>query len=244
VLLTQLAAGVGWRWAFALAGIPGLLAALLASRFIADRRSPRPERMATSRVGLAGALRVHNVRVSLVVSLLIGLWVSSVGAFVPQYLTTTKYHLSPQVVGLVVAAGGVGGFVGQLVMGTLSDRWGRRAIMLVGLAFLSLYAWSVPLIGPNVGPLAVALFVFSFGQVAVTLAIATIPPESAPGALAASAVAIPVFGIEAGSFLGPIVSGALADATRVAAMPLWLGGIGTAIALLVALAYRETVACR
>jgi MFS family permease len=248
VLMTRLAAGVGWRWAFALAGVPGFLVAILAWRFIAENRPTRSSldrhpKPAPSKFWpqLGDVLRVRNVQISLVVALLAGLWISSTGTFVPLYLTTTRYHLDPRVMGMVVAAGGVGGFAGQLLMGRLSDRRGRRKVILASLALLTCYAWCVPVIGPNVLPLAAALFVFSFGQVAIALAVATVPSESVPGHLAATAVAVPVFGVEIGAFIGPIFVGVMADATGNPAMPLWLGGIATAIALLVALGYRETV---
>jgi len=251
IALTQLATGVGWRWAFALAGIPGLLVAILAWRFVSEKHVAQPSTEAESksvpakpRGQFRSALRIHNVRVSFVVAVLIGVWLSGVGAFVPRYLTTTGYHLDPRVMGTVVAAGGIGGFIGQLVMGALSDRRGRRSVILLGLALLSCYAWVVPLIAPNVALLSATLFVFSFGQVAITLAVATIPPESVPSHLAASAVAVPVFGIELGAFGGPILIGAVADLTGNPAMPLWLGGLATALALLVALRYRETAGRR
>jgi MFS transporter, ACS family, hexuronate transporter len=240
VVVTQLAASYGWRWAFALVGLPGLLLALGVWRFV---REPRPAEGAAAAPPAAqpmrAILRYRNIRLALVIGTLLGFYPAA-AAFMPLYLTTTGYQLATTTMGTVMAVGGLGSVVGIVGLPMLSDRVGRKPVLLAALVLLALQTWAVPLVGPDPARLAIALAVFGVGTGAFPIILTIVPTESAPIALAATATALPIFFEEVvGGALGPVLAGAGADAFS-PAFPLWLGGAACLAALVPAALCRET----
>jgi predicted MFS family arabinose efflux permease len=248
VLTTQIAAHLGWRWAFVVAGVPGLVLAWLIASFVPE--TPRSGAGA-HRFGLRDALsllRYRNVWLSALGAAGFMTWLFLVNTFAPLYITGVRGQ-SGTTAGFLMGAAGLGSFLIGLMGPSLSDRYGRRPVLAV-LALLSTLlpvALLTPALYAAPGALAVVLFLTQGGQAIAAVCIVLIPTESVPGHMVASAVGIATMAGEiVGGFLAPVLAGSLV-ARAGPAEPLWVAAAGTMVVFGVALALRPirpvAVAC-
>jgi len=243
VLTTQVAAHFGWRWAFFLAGAPGLIMAVLITVYIPETAGAGAgSGRATHRVGLRdllSLLRYRNIWVSAVGAAGFMTWLFLVNAFAPLYITGVE-HQAGTVSGFLMGAAGLGSFFIGLLGPALSDRFGRRmvlAVLGVLCAILPLALLTQPLYG-HLWWLAAILFVTQGGQAVSAICIVLVPTESVPRNLVASAIGFTtMFGEMIGGFAAPIVAGALV-ATHGLREPLWLAAGGALVVFVVALALK------
>ena len=241
VVLVAFATWFGWRHAFFLAGIPGLLtAALMAWLILPPLQAPEASRSTDSP---AGALREvladgNVVRCALLgvllVSYLVVCW-----AFMPLYLTQTRSY-EAATMGWLMGTLGISATLASTLVPALSDRVGRRPMMIL-----------VPLIG-IVLPLGALFYAGSvWGLAAIffvgwcitgvfPLFMATIPSESVRAARIPLALGLCMGVAEVlGGVLSPVVAGYAADRFGLQA-PLWFMLVLAALAGVVALGLRET----
>ncbi|MGW4929831.1 multidrug effflux MFS transporter [Agromyces sp. NPDC004153] len=141
---------------------------------------------------------------------------------------------------LTVTACLVGLALGQLVAGPMSDRFGRRGPLLIGVsAYILASAWCA--IAPSVELLIVARFVQGLaGGVGLVIAQAAGRDLYSGGALLRYFGRVTVLsGLAA--ILGPLAGGLLATVTDWRGLFLFLAAIGAAILLAVLLAFSETL---
>lgn len=239
VLITVLGSAVGWRWGFALAALPGLVMAAVLWRFLREPSS-RVTAGHQGRVSLWAAFRYRNVLLSIINGLLLGTWVACFNAFLPLWLTGQGYGMQLTAMGALLGVAGLATFAGMLLLPFLSDRVGRKPVVLAGSLILAAAAWT-PVLGIAFLPMAVAFVLFNMGQATIPIVVAVIPSETAPRAILATAIALPVFALEAvGAFFSPIIAGGLADATHNPALPLVIAGAAAFLVALISLAYRES----
>lgn len=244
VVLAGFATSYGWRHAFFLAGAPGLLIAVLLWKFLgreADAESPAPRRAesSTPRQPLRELIRNRNVLLCalqgvLLVSYLVVCW-----SFMPLYLVKVR-HYDPQTAGWLMGTLGISATIGSFLISGLSDRFGRRPLMIL-----------MPLIGiilplgalyyqGSVWILA-AIFFVGWGLNGIfPLFMATVPSESVPLEMRASALGLCMgTGEVLGGVAGPAIAGLIADRVGLAA-PLWIMFGLTVAAGLLAFGLRET----
>jgi len=237
VLTTQIAARVGWRLAFLVAGAPGLLLAGLMTSYV--REPARPAPVAAGEPMAGGVLRMlHHRNVWLCALAAAGFmsWLFVQNAFAPLYMTRVE-HLDPRTAGLLLGAAGLGSFVLGILAPALSDRFGRRAV----LAAMGLLSTLLPLailihgLYVHLWLLALILFVTQGGQAIAALAIVVIPAESVPaGAVGAAIGLVTLVGEVVGGTAAPLAAGWLADA-RGLGMPLWIAAGASLVVFLAAL---------
>jgi DHA1 family bicyclomycin/chloramphenicol resistance-like MFS transporter len=141
---------------------------------------------------------------------------------------------------LTVTACLIGLAVGQLVAGPLSDRFGRRMPLLIGVvAYIITSIWCA--VAPSVEMLVVARFVQGLaGGVGIVIA------QAAGRDLYSGAALIRYFGrvtVLSGlaAIVGPLLGGMLATVTDWRGLFVFLAGIGAVILLAVALQFTETL---
>ncbi|MEQ8697889.1 MAG: MFS transporter [Bauldia litoralis] len=217
------AALFGWRWAFIVAGVPGLILALVVIRL------PEPVREA----GLAGAPSLANLgllRATLGVlrrdpclrNVIAGTTLNAIViygmlAWVASYLIRV-HDLSLQVVGIYMAIvlgliGGAGTILGGIVADRLARRhrrwycWVIAGAILVGMPFMLVFLIT------DVTALALTVFVAAtvFGAVFLGL-IFSILHDRVDSAMRPVASAITLFVVNLlGLGIGPVLVGALSD---------------------------------
>lgn len=162
----------------------------------------------------------------------------SVDFFLPKYLQEMQGWSPGELAGVLVAAGAVG-LTGQVFVGRLSDRFGRKRL---GVPFLALEPLCAILMYAVIGPLAVPLVgAWIFSSVAVDVVRRAYTPELFPTSHRSTAVGAAALVQTAGSVLGLASEGLLYA---------WLGShwaavraiaaTGLAMPLVVAIVYPET----
>jgi MFS family permease len=239
VVVTLLGSAFGWRWGFALAALPGLVVAALLWRFL---REPQT-RLHEERASLLSVFRYRNIWLSVVNGFLFGAWTVCLYGFLPLYLTGPAYRLSLTGMGAVLGAAGLVAFVGQIVVPFISDRIGRKPMVIVASLLVAGVAWAAPL-GLPFPLMATAFLIFNLGQGGIPIATAVILTETAPRAEAATAVGVTIFAVEIAGFVSGIVAGALSDVTHNPALPLVIAGGAAAGVTAISFLYRETAPTR
>jgi len=242
VLVTSLADLYGWRVAFFLSGVPGLLLAL--SLFFYMRPdAPRPVAAKGKTIPLGTAIatfwRIGNMRASIAIAALFSAWLMIQNVFLPVYLTQVK-GLAPATMGWVLGMGGIAGIVGGTLLPWLSDRIGRKPVCAIA-CFAGIGTPLALLLLPS-SPVLLGLAIL-IGWLPVGIAplyCAVIPSESVPAALTTSAIGLSMGTAELlGGVVAPFVAGRAADALGLEAT-LWLCMICAIAAGLFCLGLRET----
>ena len=240
VLSTQVAAHWGWRSAFLVAGLPGLLAGLLIWRFVREPETggTRQRPSITEYVSL---LKRRNVWLCCVGATGFMSWLFALNVFAPLYLTEVA-HQTATTAGFLLGASGFGSFFLGFLLPTLSDRIGRKPVLLmmaaasavVPLALLVPALFAYPLL------LAAIVFVANTGQAMASLILVLVPTESVPPQFRASSIGlVTLVGEVAGATAAPVLAGVLAQRFGLS-LTMWLAAAGSALVLLVAVFLRET----
>jgi predicted MFS family arabinose efflux permease len=138
VLLVAFATAFGWRNAFFLAGVPGLITAGLLWWLIKEEK-PALGRTGPDRISTRGAyaeiLKSRNMLLCAIISVLLVSYLVICWAFLPLYLTQVR-QFSPQTMGWLMGTLGISATITSFVVPGLSDWIGRKRVMII-----------VPLIG-------------------------------------------------------------------------------------------------
>lgn len=242
VLTTQVAAHLGWRISFFVAGLPGLIMALLIARHIREPQRNAPLHAPPS-AGGKSILGYRNVWLCSLAAAGFMTWLFLQNAFAPLYISRVE-HLDPRVAGFLMGAAGLGSFFTGIVAPFLSDRLGRRPI----LAVMGLLSTVLPLallchtLYSNLWLLGAILFVSQGGQAITALAIVLIPAESVPPAKVGAAIGfVTLAGELTGGAAAPLIAGSLASAWGLQ-WPLWMAAGGSILVFVSALLIRRTPA--
>lgn len=248
IIVTQLLHVVDWRWIFPLVSIPGIVVAFLLYRVL---RNPSPELAAehtlthdASPHKWTDVFQYRNVPLNMVGMLC---WLTCLivtSALLPNYLID-YLHLDLNQMGLVLSAIGIGASLGTVIMPSLSDRIGRKPVMLISVLgaifFLTMLS--------NTGAEPAKLFFYVFGThffnfALITLTVGPLSAEAVPARLMATAsgLVIGVGEIFGGGF-APIIAGFVAEHYGIEhVLQLAIGGL--AVGLIVALSVKETAPLR
>lgn len=248
VLTTQVAARFGWRWAFFVSGVPGLLLGFLIWKFVKEPQRKLADGAHSAPVRIRdffAILRYRNIWLCCLGAAGFLSWLFLHNIFAPLYITEVA-HQAPTTAGFLLGASGLGSFFLALFFPTLSDRIGRKSVLLlmavmctaVPLALLVPPLYSHPWLLAGIVGLANA------GQGIGALILVLVPTESVPPEFAATAIGLTTLVAEiCGATVAPVVAGAVAESHGLAA-PLWMSAGGAAVVFLAALGLRETYRAR
>lgn len=240
LLLVAIATAAGWRSAFFVAALPGLILAAAIWLFV---REPSPliagEAEGHERLSIAAAFAERNILLCAGISVLLVSYLVICWAFMPLFLTQVR-GFDPSVMGWLMATLGISAGVGSFVVPGISDVVGRKPVMVI-----------VPLIGVIL-PLG-AMFmagspwllavIFFFGWAlngVFPMFMATIPSETVDPRHTATVLGLVMgTGEVLGGVFGPALAGVAADHFGLRAV-LWIM-LGLCIAAgVLALGLRET----
>ena len=240
LVLVPIAIAYGWRDAFFIAAIPGLISALLIWLFVIERKlPPRPIPAPGSKPPLLEVASERNVIVCALLAILLVAYLVVTWAFLPLVLVQLRGYSESDAAWLMAVLGIASAVCGFLVP-ALSDRLGRRPVMVgFTLSGVILPLGALLFDGAFVAMAAIFFAGWAFNGI-FPMFMATVPAESVDPARAATAMGI-VMGVGEvlGGVLAPTIAGSLSDAYGLQAVcwllvSLALGGT------LAALALRET----
>lgn len=239
IVLVWIADHYGWRSAFYLSALPGLVLALLVWRFIREPAMPaRPAGEARAPLEL-GMLVNRNIAVcSLLSCLMVGsLVIGSI--FLPLFFTGPR-GWEPKTMSFVMAVLGLTPGLGGVLVSWISDRVGRRPPMIFGCFLATICPIAALWFHGSIPALAMIMFASWLGIGVFPLFMGLVPAETMGHAKAATAMGLVVgIGELSGGFLGPLIGGRLADMYGLQA-PLLIQGALALIAGFVAFALVET----
>ncbi|MEV7891183.1 MFS transporter [Streptomyces sp. NPDC002817] len=256
IIATQLLVVVpSWRWVFTLVTLPGFVLAFLLYRTVrepehtnvASRKRARAEAAETYRGTRPAWRKVFAERnVLLATAMLFGNFscVFVMITLMPNYLTD-HLGLSATDMGLVLSAFGFGGFIGYIALPALSDRLGRKPVLVasfvVGIATLVVFRT----LDANLPALYALLFVAAICEFgALCLLAGPVVTEAVPPALVASAAGLPIgIGEITGGGLTPVIGGFMAQHFGIQSI-IFVAIVGLAISLTMSLFLRETAPAR
>jgi predicted MFS family arabinose efflux permease len=240
IVLVWLADRYGWRSAFYLAGVPGLLLALLVWRYIREPAMPaRGVDHAPPPLLPLQMLANRNIAVcSLLSCLMVGsLVIGSI--FLPLFFTGPR-GWEPRTMSFVMAILGLTPGIGGVLVSWISDKVGRRPPMIAGCFLAAICPFAALWFGGSIPALAAIMFASWLGIGVFPLFMGLVPGETLGYAKAATAMGLVVaVGELSGGFVGPLAGGALADRFGLAA-PLLIQGALALIAGVAAFALVET----
>jgi ACS family hexuronate transporter-like MFS transporter len=180
----------GWRSAFYVAAVPGFVVAALIVAFIREPSSgaaPISAASARNTIPLSTMLKHRNIWVCAIVSCLMVSWLLIQITFLPIYLVQVR-GLSPSAMSVAVAATGIATVASSIIVPALSDRFGRRPILILS-GFVGVIAPVATVMFD--GPLPLLVLFMGVGHLAVgsfSLFMATVPSETIPPTHVATAL--------------------------------------------------------
>jgi MFS family permease len=210
-----------WRAVLLAQLVPGAVMAVifwLAAPRLSDDTELRPT-LQRYRANLADLLRNRTILAMSLVSGLRSATQTTLMTFLPLFLAY-RYGLDAAGIGIYLTALAALGILSPLMGGPVSDRIGRRPVLLVGQLAMGLLGLLIPWSTPGLPLIAtvagVGLFLFSLRSVVFAYAL-----DVAPGEMGASTVGVLFGAQQVVTAFAPLVVGLLAD---------WLG-LGAAVLL-------------
>jgi MFS family permease len=240
LILVPFASRYGWRNAFYLAAVPGIVSALLIALLVRE-----PARAAPGSAGrgvaasFAHALGERNILLCVAISIVMVSHLVICFAFMPLFLTRVR-ALDAATMASLLGVLGVSAALAGFVAPGISDYVGRKPTMVA----LPLIGVVLPLAALYYGGSTVTLGVLFFVGWTVIgtfpLFMATIPSETIDPRLTATALGLIMgMGEGVGGVLSPTLAGYAADRFGLQA-PLWLMCALPLAASMLALGLRET----
>lgn len=238
-VLITLAEAYGWRHAFIVSLVPGLLIAWLIWRYVRNdepRQAPRvSEPLAGNRLAL---LRSRNIVLCTLISCVFLTWFIILISFTPTFLVSVRGY-SPPSMGAIMSCLGAAWVLWGFGVPAISDRIGRRPTLVL----FSLVAACCPLallFAPSPLMLGVLMVLTYTGLGCFTLFMATIPAETVPREVMATALGM-IMGVGelVGGFVAPTVAGFAADRFGLSIV-MWMSCGGALLAAVLALFLKET----
>jgi predicted MFS family arabinose efflux permease len=221
-VLVAFATAYGWRNAFFLAAVPGLVTALLIWVLLREPPCPpvRPAGQARKESWL-NVLRERNVLICCVLAVLLVSYLVVCLTFLPKYLLNVR-HYDPGTMSLLIATLGVSATIGSFAISGLSDRVGRRPVMIAMPLIGVILPLGAMYFDGSVWLLA-AIFFAGWGLVGIfPLFMATVPSESVSPTRVATALGLCMgTGEVLGGVLSPALAGMAADRWG-PNMPFWI----------------------
>lgn len=240
VVLVAFAQAFGWRHAFFIAGAPGLILALLLAWLIRPGSRAGPVGVRTfTLASLRTVVAERNVVLCAILSVIVVSYLVVCWTFMPLYLMRGRGY-DAATMGWLMGSLGISATVASVVIPAVSDRIGRRGVM-VAIPLIAVLLPLGALYFPGSAWGMAAIFVVGWLITGVMpLFMATVPAESVAPANIATALGVCMgTGELLGGVLSPYFAGRAADEVGLVA-PLWIL-LGLAVAgSLVAVGVRET----
>jgi len=206
LVLVALATHYGWRNAFFIAGIPGLILATL-GYFIIREPKEHLVKEKKAKTPVTDLLKYHNVWITILLSCCMMTWMFAQITFMPKYLVDVK-HFSEADMGKAMGVFGLGSLLWGAIVPALSDKFGRKPMVI----FFFLLSMLMPLggvyMGKDFSTVAPFILIGASTMGCFPIVLATIPSETVPRQFLAQTMGF-VMGIGelVGGFGAPAIAG-------------------------------------
>jgi predicted MFS family arabinose efflux permease len=247
VLLVGFAAAYGWHQAFYLAGVPGLISALLLWIFIREPEAPATRSTTPVQESMSARLRAifahRNMVLCALMSVLLVAYLVVCWAFMPLFLTQER-GFDPSTMSWLMGVLGISATVGSFLVSGLSDRIGRKPVMVIASFLGVILPLGAMFYGGSAWVLAI-MFFFGWALNGIfPLFMGTVPSETVSRTHMTTAIALVMgLGEVFGGVLSPALAGWAADVAGLSA-PLWIMMGLCLVAGVLALALHETAPAR
>jgi MFS family permease len=210
VILVVLATNYGWRNAFFIAGIPGLILAALGFFFIKENDTTGVKEI-KQKASIADLLKYRNVWVAILLSCCMMTWMFAQITFMPKFLIDIK-QFSHDDMGKTMGAFGFGAIIWGAVVPALSDKLGRKPVVIFFFLMSMIMPLAVVYAANAFGSLAPLVILGATTMGCFPIVLATIPSETVPRQYLAQTLGL-VMGIGelVGGFAAPAIAGWSAD---------------------------------
>lgn len=244
IITVALAISFGWRSAFFIISIPGIILGIILWKYLKEPKVPQTNRgekvvSKPTKAEYLSVFKTRNVWLSTLIGICNMVYILTLTAFLPtMFATATSYHTAQ--IGLLLGLMGLLMFAGQLGCSALSDRFGRVPSIKV-FTFISIFLpIAIALFYQNFTLLLISILLLSIGNGYQPLVLNVIPAESVPRNFSATAISFVILASEIlGGSSGPILAGVLADQYGPTA-PLWVTAVAAAIGFVCTLGIKET----
>ena len=243
LVLVAIAQTYNWRWAFYLAGVPGLIMALLIAKFVRQPAARMPTPLAEPSMGYREMLQHRNMWLCMLIAIFMVAWMVLGWAFLPLFYTRFRQIGNGQM-SILMSVLGLSAAFFSFVVPALSDRYGRRPIIVI-FNFIGLL---VPLAAlyfqGSLFMLGALIFIGWSASGTFPLFMGTVPSETIPARYVATSLGIVVgLGEILGGVSAPAIAGRAADRYGLQA-PLVIMTVCAIVGTLLALFLRETAPIR
>jgi MFS family permease len=234
VLLVKIADGIGWRNAFFIAGVPGLLLGLIAWFYISPSTAASTKEAANEKPGgsIKELLQYNNIKWGMLVACCVFGWWFATLPFISNYFVQQQ-GMSGDDMGKTMGLLGISGLLFSIILPALSDKIGRKKVLLGALCIGVLYGFAVYFFKGAALHLP-AMFITYCTMGVLPIVAAVIPSEAVPDHLKAKAIGL-ITGVAeiVGGVLVPAIAGILSDKVDPSAF-LWVSSVLAAAGFLFA----------
>ncbi|HWS66342.1 MAG TPA: MFS transporter [Steroidobacteraceae bacterium] len=246
LVVVAVASSYNWRWAFFLAGVPGLIMALLIARFVrqpAATATATPARtaapLAEMSMGYGEMLQHRNMWLCMLMAIFMVAWMVLGWAFLPLFYTKVR-HIGNGQMSVLMSVLGLSAAFFSFVVPALSDRFGRRPVIVI-FNFIGLL---VPLAAlhfqGSLFMLGTLIFIGWSASGTFPLFMGTVPSETIPARYVATSLGMVVgLGEILGGVSAPAIAGRAADHYGLRA-PVMIMAVCAVVGTVLALFLRET----
>jgi MFS family permease len=247
LVLVAIASTLNWRWAFYLAGVPGLIMALLIAKYVRQPAAalvPAAQAAAPAeKMGFGEMMRHRNMWLCMLMAIFMVAWMVLGWAFLPLFYIKVRQIGSGQMSVLMSVLGLSAAFF-SFVVPALSDRFGRRPVIII-FNFIGLL---VPLAAlyfqGSLFILGALIFIGWSASGTFPLFMGTVPSETIPARYVATSLGMVVgLGEILGGVIAPAISGRAADLYGLQS-PLIIMAVCAIVGAVLALFLHETAPIR
>ena len=238
VILIQIAENMGWRTAFYIAGIPGLLIGVITVFYLRKSTTVSRGNQSHSGFNVKELWQYNNIKWgTLLACCVFGWWFATI-PFITKYFTDVQgmdAGTMQKTMGLL----GVAMLISSLFFPGISDKIGRKKALLIALSLGIFYPFAVYFLNGSGAHLPVMFITYTMVGT-IPLVAAIVPSEAVPNRLKAKAVGFVTAVAEiVGGVLVPAIAGGLSDAINESAF-LWIAAALAVLSLFFLSKLEET----
>lgn len=238
VILVQIAENLGWRDAFFIAGTPGIVLGFIAYFTLKPNTTENDGKKEDRKMGISELWKYKNVRKSMAIACAIFGWWFATLPFITKFFVNVQ-GMSNDEMGKTMGLLGVSGLLSAIIVPTLSDKFGRRKILLIFVLIGVFYPLAVQFLAGSQLHLP-AMFLSYFMMGTMPIAAAVLPLEAVPDHLKAKSLGfITAMGEIIGGVITPALAGLLSDLVHPAAF-LWVSSSLAVLGFLFLLGFKES----